>query len=361
MESSHLHSNTTYLLKTAVAPVIAGHIRRRANILFDEGAQRSFISAEMAARLYLQPTTTQTMALASFGANTASYQELGAVTIEIETITGDRIPISVLVIPSIAAPIQSSINTSVRNMLYLQGLKLAHPVTSDHKFEIGLLIGTDYYWSFIQDHIVRGQGPTAQQSKLGYLLSGPVPSSPQEASSLILLQLTSTTTAPHEPDLEHIWSIEAIGRIHNAPVSEMAKFPYLLPPRHTLTNMIIQQTHKKFHHAGVNAIVTALRQVFWIPTIRQRVKTQLRQCVVCNRLMGKPYQAPDPPPLPRIRVQVSQPFSITGVDFTGALYVKDSTGERKVYICLFTCACTRAVHLKLVCDLSVDSFFTCIS
>ena len=65
------------------------------------------------------------MALASFGANTASYQELGAVTIEIETITGDRIPISVLVIPSIAAPIQSSINTSVRNMPYLQGLKLA--------------------------------------------------------------------------------------------------------------------------------------------------------------------------------------------------------------------------------------------
>ena len=146
------------------------------------------------------------------------------------------------------------------------------------------------------------------------------------------------------------------GRIHNAPVSEMAKFPYLLPPRHTLTNMIIQQTHKKLHHAGVNATVIALRQVFWIPTIRQRVKTQLRQCVVCNRLMGKPYQAPDPPPLPRIRVQVSQPFSITGVDFTGALYVKDSTGERKVYICLFTCACTRAVHLELVCDLSVDSF-----
>ena len=241
LESSHLHSNTTCLLKTAVAPVIAGHIRRRANILFDEGAQRSFISAEMAARLYLQPTTTQIMALASFGANTASYQELGAVTIEIETITGDRIPISVLVIPSIAAPIQSSINTSVRNMPYLQGLKLAHPVTSDHKFEIGLLIGTDYYWSFIQDHIVRGQGPTAQQSKLGYLLSGPVPSSPQEASSSILLQLTSTTTAPHEPDLEHFWSIEAIGTtadpsflktyqetcIHQSPTGMyVAKFPW---------------------------------------------------------------------------------------------------------------------------------------
>ena len=101
------------------------------------------------------------------------------------------------------------------------------------------------------------------------------------------------------------------GRIHNAIVSEMAKFPCLLPPRHTLTDMIIQQTHKKLHHAGVSATVTALRQVFWIPTIHQHVKTRLRQCVVCNRLMGKPYQAPDPPPLPRIRVDASQPFSTT--------------------------------------------------
>ena len=100
-------------------------------------------------------------------------------------------------------------------MPYLQGLELAHPVTSEHNFEISLLIGTDYYWSFIQDHIVRGEGPTAQQSKLGYLLSGPVPSSLQEASSSILLQLTSTTTTPKEPDLEQFWSVEAIGTTVN--------------------------------------------------------------------------------------------------------------------------------------------------
>ena len=40
--------NPTCLLKTAVAPIVAGNTRSQANILFDEGAQRSFISAEMA-------------------------------------------------------------------------------------------------------------------------------------------------------------------------------------------------------------------------------------------------------------------------------------------------------------------------
>ena len=104
--------------------------------------------------------------------------------------------------------------------------------------------------------------------------------------------------------------------------------------------MLIQQTHKKLHHAGVGAIVTALRQTFWIPAIRQRVKKQLCQCVICNKLMGKPYQAPDPPPLRRMGVEASQPSKVTRVDFTGALYVRDTTGRKKslcmpVYLCLY--------------------------
>jgi len=131
---------------------------------------------------------TQGIALASFGTTNTFYQELGVATVEIETIAGNFIPISVLIIPSIAAPIQSSISASIRNMPYLRGHKLAHP---DHHFKISLLIGTGYCWTFIEDHIVRGEGPTAQQSKLGYLLSGPLPtSSILETSSLILLQLT---------------------------------------------------------------------------------------------------------------------------------------------------------------------------
>ena len=146
------------------------------------------------------------------------------------------------------------------------------------------------------------------------------------------------------------------GRIHNAPVNDLTKFPFLLPPKHPFTDMIIRNVHEKLHHGGVGNTVTALRQVYWIPTIGQRVRKQLRLCVICNKLSGKPYRAPDPPPLPKICVEESKPFAITGVDFTGALYVKAMGGEKKVYICLFTCACTRAVHLEIVTDLSVDTF-----
>ena len=53
-----LHTVTTCLLKTAVAPIIAGSNRTKANILFDEGAQRSFISIDMVNKLGISPNST---------------------------------------------------------------------------------------------------------------------------------------------------------------------------------------------------------------------------------------------------------------------------------------------------------------
>ncbi|XP_065918796.1 uncharacterized protein [Dysidea avara] len=147
------------------------------------------------------------------------------------------------------------------------------------------------------------------------------------------------------------------GRIHNAPLSKTAKFPLLLPPKHTLTSLVIHSVHLRLFHAGTNATLTAIRQRFWIPTARQRIKSLLRHCVICRKHSGKPYAVPDPPPLPEIRTCESDPFSITGIDFTGALYVRNSSTESKVYVCLFTCATTRAIHLEIVTDLSVETFF----
>ena len=56
------------------------------------------------------------------------------------------------------------------------GIKLAHPMTDDENFEISILIGADYYWTFVEDHTIRGTGSTTAASKLGcLLLSGPLP------------------------------------------------------------------------------------------------------------------------------------------------------------------------------------------
>ena len=73
-------------------------------------------------------------------------------------------------------------------------------------------------------------------------------------------------------------------------------------------------------------------------------------------MTGKPYPSPESPPLPHARTQEGKPFEVTGVDFTGALYVRDPGNETKAYIYLFTCGLSRAIHLEAVRDLSVDTF-----
>ena len=129
---------------------------------------------------------------------------------------------------------------------------------------------------------------------------------------------------------------------------------FAVAQNHT-SKLIVYATHERIHHSGVSSTVTAIRQLYWIPAIRVYVRKLLRRCVTCARLTGKPYRLPDPPPLPKTRIEDPIPFSVCGVDFTGAMYVREGEGERKVYICLFKCATTRAVHLEVVLDMTVES------
>ncbi|XP_071127721.1 uncharacterized protein [Mytilus edulis] len=151
--------------------------------------------------------------------------------------------------------------------------------------------------------------------------------------------------------------IRCDGRIHNAPLEENTKFPILLPAKDKLTQLIIMDAHLTHFHSGLSSTVTLLRQTYWIPSIRQVIKSIIHKCVICKKVAGRPYSAPDPPPLPKDRLTEAPPFTVTGVDFTGALNVKTTDGlTSKVYICLFTCANTRAVHLEVVMNLSEETF-----
>ncbi|XP_052809626.1 uncharacterized protein LOC128238092 [Mya arenaria] len=61
-------------------------------------------------------------------------------------------------------------------------------------------------------------------------------------------------------------------------------------------------------------------------------------------------------PLPASRVQESNAFARTGVDYLGPLYVKAPEGSKKVWVCLFSCMVTRAIHLELVQDMTTEEF-----
>lgn len=70
--------------------------------------------------------------------------------------------------------------------------------------------------------------------------------------------------------------------------------------------------------------------------------------------------------LPAERVNISPPFSYTGIDFAGPLKIKTSMltrakGVAKAYLCLFVCFCTKAVHVEIVSSLSTEAFLAALS
>ncbi|XP_071171198.1 uncharacterized protein [Mytilus edulis] len=208
----HSQSPDRVLLKTAINPVSAEHEILDAKILFDEGAQRSFITEELAEKLKLKHTGTESVNLSGFGdnANSTKIRHLRTGLVYLITTDG-KLPIRVLIVPEIAAPMRTYVRQAAK-LTYLLGIKLAHPVTADENFEISILIGADYFWSIVQNDIIRGEGPTAVQSKIGYLLSGTLHSHNSDTDGYKRASMMNVMIATNtdEYDLEKFWKIESL-------------------------------------------------------------------------------------------------------------------------------------------------------
>jgi len=204
------------LLKTAVARVAAGSTTV-VNILLDEGAQRSFITQSTADAINLTANRRENIQISAFGGLSGSVRSLQVADFKIQTATGD-LPISALIVPTISTPLRNHMSRTVLNLPHIRGLKLAHPYTDCETQEISVLIGADYYWSIVGDHIVRGPGPTAISSKLGYLLSGPTsnkPTSNPAVNVVTALHINNCVDVRSHHDeeigLHRFWDLETIG------------------------------------------------------------------------------------------------------------------------------------------------------
>lgn len=153
------------------------------------------------------------------------------------------------------------------------------------------------------------------------------------------------------------------GRLNNADIPTTSKNPILLPSKNDFVSLLIKDVHVKVKHNGVRDTLTTLRENYWVLRGREATKRIVKECVICRKFEGVPFKPQSSPDLPDMRVADAPPFTYTGVDFAGPLYVtslrdpqSNESVSEKVYICLFTCASTRAVHLELTRDLGVNSF-----
>ena len=159
--------------------------------------------------------------------------------------------------------------------------------------------------------------------------------------------------------LDQFGLLRCKGRLENACLTENARCPILLPKMDWYTKLDIEKTHKEILHSGVSQTLSRIRLRFWIPHGHAVVKTVLKSCTVCRRFEGGSYKTPPLCSFPKARVTESTPFSFVGLDYMGSLYVKINESRKKVWICLFTCIVTRAIHLEVVHDMSSEEFLLC--
>lgn len=161
------------------------------------------------------------------------------------------------------------------------------------------------------------------------------------------------------PFLDSSGLLRVGGRLKFSTLSFNEKHPLLLDRKHVLTKMIFRDEHLRLQHAGPQLLLFSLRQRYWVPSGMNVAKQTVRLCVKCfrakpktqNSLMGD---------LPKHRVQIAKPFSITGIDYAGPMMLRDRKGRPyktyKAYICLFVCFVTKALHIELVTDLTSEAF-----
>ena len=119
------------LLKTAVASVRSHNNHISVHILFDEGSQRSFIKSDVATKLDLKPEKQETISLSTFGGNTSSVKHIDTATIYLKTVQEETMPIRVIIVLTIAAPLITHTGANERDLPHLKGLSLARIKVDD--------------------------------------------------------------------------------------------------------------------------------------------------------------------------------------------------------------------------------------
>ncbi|GFU00080.1 integrase catalytic domain-containing protein [Trichonephila clavipes] len=149
------------------------------------------------------------------------------------------------------------------------------------------------------------------------------------------------------------------GRLSNSDLPYVNKYPAILPGNHNLTVQIIAHFHRKNLHTGVSSLLHYVREKFWPLNGRSLCRKVVHECLVCfkNRPLVTSQLRGN---LPRDRVVPDYPFNCSGVDFCGPFMIRYKNQRKgilhKIYISVFVCFVSKAIHIEIVSDLTSDAF-----
>ena len=182
--------------------------------MFDGGSKRSYVTVHLKERLHLKPLKRETLDLNTFGTEQCQKKGCDLVKIILKGQDGSDIEVSALTFPTICAPPATAVQPP--SCVELDGLELADQADTEGTDSIDILIGSDHYWDIVTGEVVRGNGPVAIHSRLGWLLSGPIQQNPPHVICNLALQGPYSTPTQGGQDelisnLQHFWHTESLG------------------------------------------------------------------------------------------------------------------------------------------------------
>lgn len=170
-----------------------------------------------------------------------------------------------------------------------------------------------------------------------------------------------------DPFMDERGLIRLGGRIQQSNCNYDKKHPIILSSKHIITKLILRDEHQKLLHCGPTMLLASIRERFWPIAGLNLAKHIVRSCVKCFK--ASPTNTPQylMGNLPSYRVNQCFPIFNTGCDFAGPFLLRDrntrlARGAKliKAYVCLFICMATKAIHIKLVSEMTTESFLAAL-
>lgn len=212
------------LLQTAVVriyrPGSSPSNYKEIRAVLDGGSQRTYMSERVAKELNLPSKRIDKISIKTFGDKEGDQRTCEVVDFTLKTRYREDLDMEALVTPVICDPLSQQPTKSARDKhQHLRGLKLADPNDVDDTLPVDLLIGADFYWSMVTGTIRRGRsGPTAIQTRVGWVLSGPTGEATATTTTNLIFtstHLLKVHTTPVEDTLdatlERFWDLETMG------------------------------------------------------------------------------------------------------------------------------------------------------
>jgi hypothetical protein len=160
------------------------------------------------------------------------------------------------------------------------------------------------------------------------------------------------------PYLDNKGIIRVGGRLENSQLSYASKHPILLSSKGKLTEIIIRYYHEKYFHLGPQHLLFQVRQKYWPIHGKNLCKKIVHNCVICFKANPK-MCSQKMGNLPQQRVTPDKVFNTTGIDLCGPFLIKNKFQRKgpeiKVYVCIFICLVTKAIHLEIIGDLTSEA------